>query len=135
MATEEVTARRAIWKRLTEDPGVTALVGDRIYYQVRPDGAFYPCIVLNVVSVVPRRDLDGVAWIETRIQVTAMAQTEAVAEDVTTAVRQVLEGLQGPVAGLDVIEARVEQGVVIYQEDTGQTHHHVDVVIIHKGGA
>ena len=135
MATEEVTARRAVWRRLTEDPGVTALVGNRIYYQVRPDGAPYPCIVLNVISVVPRRDLDGVAWTETRIQVTAMAQTESVAEAVATAVRRALEGLQGSVAGLDVIEARVEAGVVIYQEDTGQTHHHVDVVVMHKGGA
>ena len=134
MATGEVTARRAVWKRLTEDPGVTALVGNRIYYQVRPDGATYPCIVLNVISVVPRRDLDGVAWTETRIQVTAMAQTEPVAEAVATAVRQALEGLQGAVAGLPVISARVEQGVVIYQEDTGQTHHHVDVVVMHKGG-
>lgn len=135
MATEGVTARRAIWKRLAEDLGVTAQVGDRIYYQVRPDGATYPCIVLNVVSVVPRRDLDGVAWTETRIQVTAMAQTEPVAEAVAIAVRRALEGLQGSVAGLDVIEARVEEGVVIYQEDTGQTHHHVDVVVMHKGGA
>ncbi len=135
MATEEVTARRAVWKRLTEDPGVTALAGDRIYYQVRPDGATYPCIVLNVISVVPRRDLDGVAWTETRIQVTAMAQTESVAEAVATAVRQALEGLQGSVVGLDVIATRVETGVVIYQEDTGQTHHHVDVVVMHKGGA
>src|SRR5690606_40484373 len=81
MATGEVTARRAVWKRLTEDPGVTAHVGDRIYYQVRPDGAAYPCIVLNVISATPRRDLNGVAWTETRIQVTAMAQTEPVAED------------------------------------------------------
>jgi len=134
MATEEVTARRAIWKRLAEDPGVTALVGDRIYYQFRPDGATYPCIVLNAISVVPRRDLGGVAWIETHIQVTAMAQMESVAEAVAIAVRRALEGLQGLVAGLDVIEVRVEEGVVIYQEDTRQIHHHVDVVVMHKGG-
>src|SRR5690606_37792553 len=130
---EGVTARRAVWKRLAEDPGVTALVGDRIYYQVRPDGAAYPCIVLNVISATPRRDLNGVAWTETRIQVTAMAQTEPVAEAVATAVRQALEGLQGAVAGLPVISALVEQGVVIFQEESGQTHHHVDVVVMHQG--
>ena len=132
MATE-VTARKAVWRHLLETPAVTALVGDRIYHQVRPDGAEYPCVVLFTVSSLPRRDLHDVAWTETRLQITAMGLTEPSAESVALAVQQALEGFSGVMAGaLYVIDCQVGAVFPDYQEESGQTHYHVDVIVIHK---
>lgn len=133
MATE-VTPRKAVWKHLLDDPAVVALVGDRIYYQTRPDGAAYPCVVISTISRMPRRDLDGMAWAETRLQVTAMDTTEPGAEAVAKAIQDSLDGFSSArMAGaLYVMECRVETAFPMLQEDTGQTHYHVDVVIIHK---
>jgi len=132
MATE-VTARKAVWRHLLETPVVTALVGERIYHQVRPDGAQYPCVVLFTVSSTPRRDLHDVAWTETRLQITAMGLTEPSAEAVALAVHQALEGFSGVMAGaLYVIDCQVGAVYPDYQEESGQTHYHVDVVVTHK---
>src|SRR5690606_28343016 len=70
-----VTPRKVVRAHLLADPQVAALVGDRIYYHIRPDGAEYPCIVLTTISDVPQRDLQGRAWTDTRIQLTVMSQT------------------------------------------------------------
>lgn len=131
-----VTPRMAVYKHLLETPEVAALVGDRIYHQVRDDGAAYPCIVIATIDDVDQRDLSGVAWTETRLQITAMATTLATAEQVVSAVKKALEGFTGMMAGvLPVIRCLIDEAVPIYQEDTGQTHYHVDVLIRHKGGA
>lgn len=133
MATE-VTPRKAVWKHLLDDPAVAALVGDRIYYQTRPDGTAYPCVVISTISRIPRRDLDGMAWAETRLQVTVMDTTEPGAEAVAKVIQDSLDGFGSALmAGvLYVMECRVETAFPMLQEETGQTHYHVDVVIIHK---
>lgn len=133
MSLPDVVPRQAVYRHLLDDPAVATLVQDRIYYRVRPDGAGYPCIVITTVIDVPRRDLQGVAWTETRLQLTAMAETEPGAEMVARAVQQALDGFKGLMAGaLPVISCRVDGAQPDYQEETGQTHYHVDVLVSHK---
>jgi len=128
-----VTPRKVVRAHLLADPQVAALVGDRIYYQTRPDGAEYPCIVLTTISDVPQRDLQGRAWTETRIQLTVMSQTEPGAETVARAVEQSLDGFAGLMAGaLQVIACRVDSSRPEYQEASGHTHYLVDVLISYK---
>lgn len=123
------TARQAVYKYLSELP-VGNLVGGRIYHVTPPLDATYPLIVINTISNVDRRDLGGVAYRETRLQVTAMASSLAEAEQIALAVRDSLEGFTGLMAGvLPVIGSRVVSYMPIYQEETGQTHYHVDVVV------
>lgn len=131
---QTVTPRKVVWKHLRDDPAVSALVGDRIYYQTRPDGAAYPCIVISTISRIPRRDLDGIAWTETRLQVTAMDTKEPGAEAVAKAIQDSLDGFSSALmaGALYVMECRVETAFPMLQEETGQTHYHVDVVITHK---
>ena len=133
MAMKGVTVRRAVWRYLKEDSEIKALVGDRIDYQRRPDGMAFPCIIISTVDHTPRYDLDGRAWTESRITITTMAQTEAAAERVATVVERCMERFAGDVYGLSIIACRVVSSLPIYQEETGHTHHHVDVIIEHKG--
>lgn len=135
MATGTVTPRQAVYAHLRADPDVTALVADRIYHQTPDPGATYPLLVLNTISNVDVRDLAGVAYTETRLQVTAMASTLKDAESIALAVRRSLEGVSGLMAGaLSVIACRVATYEPIYQDEVGQTHYHVDVILMHKGG-
>ena len=131
---QTVTPRKVVWKHLRDDPAVSALVGDRVYYQMRPDEAAYPCIVINTISDVPQRDLNGRSWTETRLQVTAMDTTEPGAEAVAKAIQDSLDGFSSALmaGALYVMECRVETAFPVLQEETGQTHYHVDVVITHK---
>ncbi|MEW6048252.1 MAG: DUF3168 domain-containing protein [Bacillota bacterium] len=127
-----VTPRQAVYAHLQADEAVSTLVGGRIYHQMPPLDATYPLIVINTVSSVDRRDLSGVAYTDTRVQITAMADTLAEAERIAMAVRQSLEGYTGMMAGvLPVIGCRVASYLPDYQEEVGQTHYHVIVVVAH----
>src|SRR5690606_6209439 len=108
MATQ-VEPREALRRHLRDDPGVVALVGDRMHHQARPDGAAFPCVVVFPVSDVPRRDLGGVAWREARVQLTVMGTAEPdaslaprslkTAEQVSRAVQLSVDGFSGLMAG------------------------------------
>ncbi len=131
-----VTPRQAVYAHLRADTNVSVLVGFRIYHQTPPLDAVYPLITLNTISNIDRRDLSAVFACDTRIQVTVMASTLKEAEDIAMAVRRSLEGFSGMMAdALQVIGCRVENYMPIYQDEVGQTHYHVDVVLTHKGGA
>lgn len=135
MAASAVTPRQAVYAHLQADPNVSGLVGGRIYHITPPLDATYPLITINTVSNVDRRDLSGVSYTETRIQVTAMAATLKEAEAIAMAVRQSLEGFQGMMAGaLPVLECQVVGYLPVFEEEVNQVHYHVDIMVIHEGG-
>lgn len=132
---QTVTPRKALYARLLADPNVTALVGDRIYHQTPDQDAIYPLLVLNTISNVDVRDLAGVAYTQTRIQVTAIAETLPEAESVAAAVRRSLNGFSGLMAGaLPVMLCRVDNYEPMYEDELRQTHYYIDVILWHKGG-
>jgi hypothetical protein len=127
--------RRALYAHLLADPGVKAAGGDRIYQGRVPAGATKPLILIQPpISRVPQRDLGGVAYKRTRIQVTAMAKTQKDAETVANAVIAAVEGFTGMMGGgLDVILASVDNDRQIAQDGIDEIYHHVDVMIVYKG--
>ena len=127
--------RRALYAHLAADNEVKAIVGDRIYQGRVPAGATKPLILIQPpISRVPQRDLGGVAYKRTRIQVTAMADTQKQAEATATAVIDAVEGFTGTMGGgLDVILASVDNDRQIAQDGIDEIYHHVDVMIVYKG--
>ena len=127
--------RRALYAHLLADSGVQTAVGDRIYQGRVPAGATKPLIMLQPpLSRVPQRDLGGVAYKRTRIQVTAMADTQKQAEATAKAVIDAVEGVTGTMGGgLDVILASVDNDRQIAQDGIDEIYHHVDVMIVYKG--
>ena len=127
--------RRALYAHLLADSGVQTAVGDRIYQGRVPAGATKPLILIQPpISRVPQRDLGGVAYKTTRIQVTAMAKTQKDAETVADAVIAAVEGFTGTMGGgLDVILASVDNDRQIAQDGIDEIYHHVDVMIVYKG--
>lgn len=127
--------RRALYAHLLADSGVQTAVGDRIYQGRVPAGATKPLILIQPpISRVPQRDLGGVAYKRTRIQVTAMTDTQKQAETTAKAVIDAVEGFTGMMGGgLDVILASVDNDRQIAQDGIDEIYHHVDVMIVYKG--
>ncbi|HOB89656.1 MAG TPA: DUF3168 domain-containing protein [Bacillota bacterium] len=126
--------RRALYAHLAADNEVKAIVGDRIYQGRVPAGATKPLILIQPpISRVPQRDLGGVAYKKTRIQVTAMAETQKDAEKAANAVIAAVEGFTGTMGnGLDVILASVDNDRQIAQDGIDEIYHHVDITITYK---
>ncbi|MBI6628327.1 DUF3168 domain-containing protein [Pontibaca salina] len=78
---------------LLADSGVSALVGTRIDWGARPQGAPLPAIVLHTVSDVSGHTLDG-PWALTtgRVQVDCYADSYGAAKALGRAVRAALDG-------------------------------------------
>lgn len=129
-----VEPRQALYAHLRADPGVQAAVGDRVYQRRVPTGATKPLILIQPpISRVPQRDLGGVAYKRTRIQVTAMADTQKRAEATAKAVIDAVEGFSGMMAGqLQVLLASVDNDRQIAYDDIDEIHHHVDMMITYK---
>ena len=127
--------RRALYAHLLADSGVQTAVGDRIYQGRVPAGATKPLILIQPpISRVPQRDLGGVAYKRTRIQVTAMAETQKDAEKAANAVIAAVEGFTGTMGGgLDVILTTVDNDRQVAQDGIDEIYHHVDVMMVYKG--
>jgi hypothetical protein len=127
--------RRALYAHLAADNEVKAIVGDRIYQGRVPAGATKPLILIQPpISRIPQRDLGGVAYKRTRIQVTAMADTQKQAEATAKAVIDAVEGFSGMMAEqLQVLLASVDNDRQIAQDGIDEIYHHVDVMIVYKG--
>ena len=85
---------------LATDTAVTAVVGDRIYQQVKPQDAPSPCIVLTRVSTSYIRQINGVAGATRgRMQVDVFGPSYQVAKELAEKVRSRLDRFTGDVAG------------------------------------
>jgi hypothetical protein len=70
---------QAIIARLEADAAVTALVGTRIYWLVRPQGSPLPALVLQIISEERTQHLKGFNdAFEARVQVAAQAERYSV---------------------------------------------------------
>lgn len=91
-----------VFTRLSTFAGLTALVGNRIYPMILPQGAVYPAVTYQRVSTYPRESCMGedAGLARARIQVTAWAATFTGSKEVADQVRQALQrwtttGVQG----------------------------------------
>lgn len=128
-----ITPRMAIYAYLSADPDIQNLVGTRIYHQTPLQNPTFPLIVLNTISSTDDRDLQSRAWSETRVQITAMAEQLRQAETIILTARAKLEGYKGLMAdALEVLDVETITYNPVYQDEVGQTHYYLDVLVKHK---
>jgi len=126
--------RQALYAYLLANNGVKDVVGDRIHQGRIPTGAAKPLLLIQPpISRVSERYLRGVAYKRTRLQVTAIADTQGQAEQAANAVISAVEGFVGSMSGVTIIEATVDNDRQIAQDGIDETHHHVDVMVMYKG--
>jgi len=87
----------AVRRLLLDAAAVTALVGDRVDWGVRSQGAKLPAIVIHLISGVPQMNMDGPSgWSRDRLQFDCWGRTYKAARDVA----DVLAGRSGLLLGL-----------------------------------
>lgn len=108
-----------IYQTLTNNDGVTALVGNNIYPQVMPQKTVFPVIVFSQISNVPTNTKSSATLGKStldliRVQITIMAQTidtyngEAKTQEIGEAVRSALDYTTGTGIQLVTFQGQVE---------------------------
>ena len=99
-------AEKVIFTLLTQDAGLTALVAGRIYPSRVPQNTVMPAIAYEVVSgieITPISASAGYQVVNTRVQVTCMAQKYSDVKDVIEAARLACIYKSGTIGGVKVL--------------------------------
>ena len=92
---------KAIYTILTEDAGVSAVVGSRVYPQVAAQGAAFPFVVYVLQDNTPSDTKSGVSTLdEVRYDIIVASENYAEASDLTEKIRTALDRYSGTVAGV-----------------------------------
>src|ERR1022692_4940381 len=87
---------KGLYKLLTQDPGVSSLVGSNVYFVLAPKGAVLPYVVLSRVTTADSYDMLGATgfrhWL---FQMDCFATDFYSSRAVSLAVRQLLESYMG----------------------------------------
>lgn len=92
----------ALYKELTTDAGVAALVSTRVYPRMIPQDASLPACAYQLISNVPEHSHSpgrSDFW-RARYQITCTALTYDGASDLAEAVTQALDGFRGILGGM-----------------------------------
>ena len=94
---------KAIYTILTEDAGVSAVVGTRVYPQVAAQGAAFPFVVYVLQDNTPSDTKSGVSTLdEIRYDIVAAAETYSALSSLTERIRLALDRYTGTVSGIVV---------------------------------
>lgn len=98
----------ALWTALTEDAGVSAIVGTSVYWSEYPQGASVPAIVLNIVSGADQPTLQGTDQVWTyRVQIDCYAINRPQVRQLSRAVIDCLNGYRAEgILGAFIISQR-----------------------------
>ena len=94
---------KAIYTILTEDAGVSAVVGNKVYPQIAAQGAAFPFVVYVLQDNSPSDTKSGVSTLdEVRYDIVAAAETYASLSSLTERIRLALDRYTGTVSGVVV---------------------------------
>jgi len=127
-------AEKVIKTLLGNAAGVTALVAQRVYPGVVPQGTALPAISYEHVSTVPLPTLTiGTNLVRTRIEVTAVAKTYAAQKSLLEEIRKALDYQRGTVAGVEVVSImRDSSGPDLRDDDSGLFWQSTDFMVVHR---
>lgn len=121
----------ALWTALTEDAGVSAIVGTSVYWSEYPQGAAVPAIVLNIVSGEDQPTLQGTDQVWTyRVQIDCYAMNRPEVRQLSRAVIDCLNGYRaGGILGAFIISQRDLSAEV----DATAHRYSMDFSIVYRG--
>jgi hypothetical protein len=128
-----MTLEAAIRIHLDNIPELTALVGNRIFPGVAPEGTLSPYVAFFKISGAMSHNLP-VAYPRYQFSCFAKSYTEAkeIAEQVRLAFQR-YKGILGGAGGVRVKQAVYEGDIDLYEKDTGLHHVPVDVKFLYMG--
>lgn len=85
-----MNVKEAIYSILTQDAGVSALVGTKVYPSVAPSSALEPFIVYSVISNAPIHTMDGGNSTKYRIQLSCFSFDSKTNTSVVSSIRNAM---------------------------------------------
>lgn len=113
-------------QHLLAHPGLTAIVGSRIYMIARPNTSALPALTLHLISNLPQRDLDDTAYMQARIQVSCWSDSYGPAKALPGEIRAAVDTFR---AQPGVLDAEVVYEGEDYDGEAQIYHVPVDVLI------
>ncbi len=106
------TVLKALRSKLIAENTITALVGERIYPTVIPQGGSAPCVVLRRISTRPEHTLAGMTRLShSRIQFDCLSDDKDEADSIAKAIQNCgIDSYQGTTLGITFHGAEFERG-------------------------
>lgn len=98
---------------LSDQAGITDIVGDAIHVDTLPQRASFPCLRFETVSETRPRILGGrnmAGIVKARIQFDCMAMTPSQANEIIDALFNALQGKRGTYNGRELMNCWIEEG-------------------------
>lgn len=118
--------QQVIYPYLSQHPGVSAIVGDRIYPHVRPDNGRLPAVTFQEVSSVHVESHQGSSGLaNTIVQFSAWSRDYREAAQARDAVRLALQGMRAAIGlgeGLEIQGVQWVSGGETFESQTGIYH-------------
>ncbi len=124
----------ALYSHLTNDAGVSALVGNRVYPLMAPQDAALPHLVYQRISSPRLRSHGGPSGLaHPRFQITATAGSYSAARSLANAVRASLDGFRGTMGGGVSVGASFLDNEADGYQDVADTYTvRLDVILWHQ---
>jgi hypothetical protein len=120
---------------LLTQPGLTALISNRIYPLKLPQGPTLPAIVYQKIDAPRLHGFSADIGVMTRIQTTSWALTyagaSAVQEQIRAATQNYMNQTMGGSGGVEVKNIEFDEGPDSYEDDTERYGKIVDLLIWH----
>lgn len=99
----------AVVKYLLTHPGLKALVSNKIYYEVIPQGVKMPAVVIIKVSDIKSHLMSGISDLERPFyQFTVYAETRATATSIGEQIKSALSDYCGNLYGVEVLKIELQ---------------------------
>ena len=94
---------KAIYSILTENAGVSAIVGNKVYPQIAAQGAAFPFVVYVLQDNSPSDTKSGPSTLdEVRYDIVAAAETYSELSSLTERIRLALDRYTGDIGGVEI---------------------------------
>ena len=131
-----MTAESVLYALMSGAGPVTAIVGDRIYPVVLPEGKPLPALVLEHVSTYRPPVIDafaGTHMTQTRMQANCLALSHTACRALADAARAAAQFQRGTIAGVLVHSVlHAGEGPTTYDAETGAFHQPIDFMVTHQ---
>lgn len=112
---------KAIYSILSNDSGVSNIVGTRIFPQKVPFGEQMPSITYFVIDTTPNNTKNGASTYDyVRCQITAFGVTYSRAQELATEIRSALDYKTGTEAGVVISKCFFEDSNDIFDDSFGE---------------
>lgn len=127
----------ALYTYLNAQSGLTALVGDRIYFVTAPQQVEAPYLIINLVSSIRTHSHAGFSNLtRARFQFTPFAETYLETKQITAQLKTALDGLTGNIGDSPYVyigSCLLENETDLFDSNSGLNYIAVDFIIQHNG--